>query len=113
MDEKNKLPKGLFLSALMLGLIATIILALLYYVLPSFEETFSNFGTDLPKLTHFIMQGYEYSIYLPIFIFGSALAAFLIKNKYLMYTSLALSVVAITMLPVAFVAVYLPIFTLD
>jgi type IV pilus assembly protein PilC len=55
-DAKKRVVSSLVYPAVLIGLSAVLIAVMLVYVVPGFEEFFSDLGGDLPKITTLVMS---------------------------------------------------------
>lgn len=88
-----------------------------YWIMPQFSETFSSFGTDLPTLTLWVINGRVF--YLGLFVVSILLnLVWLVRTINPLFEAMAfrISIAAIITsticLALTFYAIYLPIFQL-
>ncbi len=81
---KGKIKKALFYPAMTIAVALIVSGILLIFVVPQFEETFKNFGADLPAFTQLIVNASRFMVswWLPILIgIVGAISAFIYFKK--------------------------------
>jgi len=74
---KGKIKKALFYPAMTIAVAILVSAILLIFVVPQFEEVFSNFGADLPAFTKMIVAASRFMVsYWWLMLFGVAAAIF-------------------------------------
>ena len=102
-------------SSIAANILAVLIYLSLLNVIPQFEATFSNFGSDIPLFTSFALKSYRFFWIIGVLIAIAALVAG-IKHSAESNKSLAISLVNFLVSIAAIfgflVAMYLPIFAI-
>lgn len=112
--EKNseKISKGSIIVSLILATAGAIVSIILSLTVPSFRETFESFGTDLPFVTDLVVSAEGVYVWLAGVCVAVAVCAIAIRVKPVLIVSCVFSGLLVLLLPIAMVALYLPVFTM-
>ena len=81
---KGKIKKAMFYPAMVIGVAILVSCILLIFVIPQFQEVFSNFGADLPAFTQFLVTLSDFMIgywWLMLLVIGATVAVFIMLYK--------------------------------
>ena len=81
---KGKIKKALFYPTMVIAVAIIVCAVLMIFVVPTFRETFSSFGTDLPAFTNFVFGISDFVVkwwWLIGIVAGGAFAAFMFAYK--------------------------------
>ena len=110
MDSTMKRIDGkLLIWMLVLGVIGALDMLALSVSITGFQQSFGSFGIEIPKLTTLAIS--FPSLYLLLFalVFGLNLLYLIMKERYLGYSAIGVSLVAICLSIIVRYALYLPI----
>lgn len=108
----GKISIGMAVIALILAGFGSAVSIAMYYIMANFKQSLDSFGPDLPMLTDIILNGGNKYIWIAGACILLASINVVIRSKPAFIVSFVFSSCLLLMIPIAIVAMYLPIFTL-
>ena len=110
--NKEKISNGLIAASLVFAAAGATVSIIVSRVVPSFGETFDSFGTDLPLITNLVVSAKDVYPWMAVVGIIVAVSKIPIRLKSVFILSCVVSGFLMLLLPIAMLALYLPVFTM-